>query len=183
MSYSQSIYPIHVLFERIEAATETGGILEGLNFYRYPANTIQGRDDLPILSVLDYSDDDRNAEGSKSFDVESRGNTNIACSGKLSFLLAVWRENGAYAIDGIDAHPDEKGLLDWIVLIKDVLECNLSGEPDATLEGSVRRPILISTKDNAFTDVAWGIGVEVILEPLIAVRGTRKDRWMTPKIS
>lgn len=170
------------LILRLSEATKSGGRLYGLTFFPGPSKRLEGVENLPNLTIIDYTDSDSIFAGAQlnSPDVSERpelANANLlTTSATILFKLAVREEHGLVRMRESDPH----GLLDWVALIKDTMERDRAGQIDASLCGFTSRPITISVNENAVSEVSWQVGIEVRFDLRPHYAGTRSDEAVVP---
>ena len=169
----QSCAPIAVLVNRIMwhcSLANESGFLHGLKYHEEPEWRVDGVEDLPSLFIMDYEDSEAAFAGASAAP-SGRANTNILPVAMVTFMLACRRKNGLFA--RTSARP--KGLLDWVSLIRDAMDNDEDGEPDALLKNTCCKPFYTNVQDNAVNEISWCCGIVVTLYPREAIRGTRRD--------
>jgi len=172
----QLVFPVKEIFTRLNAAATTGGLLEGLKIRTNPQKEPSSQRELPMIYPVEYADEDSPFAGAKrstatAGDGSSSGN-NLQTKATLSLMLMFSREHGFFR----ESDSDPYGLMEWVTMIKDVIETSLdTEEPDGSLNGSCAEPFYISVADTKASELSWSVWFDIEYYPLPFVRGTRKD--------
>lgn len=179
IQFRQPVAPIAVMFARLNRDAEIGGPLYGLKV-RPAMIDLQnlGADDLPMICPDDISSMDQIFAGAKAAPTDT-GSVNLQAEASLAFLLAVDRDHGLFQTES--ARP--LGVVDWATVICDSLETNDSGECDALLDGTCKRPLMLNYDNMSRADRCVFLVITINYFPHPFARGTRRDMMRVPYIS
>jgi len=165
--------PVATLCRRIQWHCNTenaGGLLHGLRFTQEPSWTVEGDRDLPNLCIIDYGDREEVWAGGTT-DPQGRGNSVMWQVQLITFMLSVRKKHGLFAADV----SNPRGLMDWISRIRDAMDLDESGNPDASLGQTAFRPFLTEIVDTTVRDLSWSCGIRTTIYTRDFNRGSRKD--------
>ena len=159
------------LAKRIRHHSKEGGMLDGINFRKVPLSLVEGVDNLPAVTMIEYTDMEGYFDGAKT---GLKKSTNIIRSeSQISFLLSFNKDHAFFSETG--AKP--WGYMDWVERFKDSIETDINGDIDLTLNGTCVQPMVTHVREGEISDVTWNILFEVELYPKPYQRGTRSYNW------
>jgi hypothetical protein len=169
---SRLVKPIDVIHHRLKREAVEGGILEGLQVIPSPLMRVEGKDQLPNVCMVDYSDTETGWDGAKT---NSGMSTNqVETEVNALFLLSFAREDGSYS-NPLNQPP--WGFINWVERFKDAIELDDLGQCDVTLEMSCVKPHYTHVRESEILELSWSVLIEVELYPVPIQRGTRRFGW------
>lgn len=166
---------VWVINERLVHHTQPGKMLAGLHYDREGTLKVDGKDDLPLLQPWSLNIAEGLAPGasraSPASDINHR-NSPVLEELTLVFRVGARRDRGFMRRD--PASPtSEKGILEWLALIRDAIETDPSGVIDSSLRNSTSKPPRFTVQETETTQLAFYTFLEVVLTLFPSHRGER----------
>lgn len=176
MSVIQPAAPLAVIVDRIKWHANSAnalGLLHGMKWKDVPHIGIQGKEDLPSLQFIEYTDSEDVFAGGKTGG-DANVNTHVQPSATVTLMLSNRRDAQLFSLEG----SSKRGLINWVALLRDALELKQVGAGlilDTSLNETCGRPFFTKVRDNVVLDISWSVAIEITIFPLATVRGTRRD--------
>ena len=168
---SRIILIVKELAKRIRHHAQGSGLLDGVTFRKTPIALVEGVDQLPAITMMEYTDVDNYFDGAKT---GLKKSTNvIRCEAEISFLLSFNKDHSFFSENG----QKPWGYIDWVERFKDAIETDEESQVDLTLGGTCIEPLVCHVREGEISDVTWNILFEVEVFPKPIQRGTRTYNW------
>lgn len=183
--YPIPVRPFAVMEARIQAALETGKLLDGVTYDREATVQHMGADLLPLIQPSEFTLEEAIFAG-RSRTPGLQGNTQLVSNGVISFFVAARREYG-FARRSQSDTEDGRGVFEWASILQDVIETHVGGGPvdeeteeptdieDAFLLGTLARPISFRVRENFISDLSFIVILECTVMTVPYWRAGRRN--------
>jgi len=166
---------VWVMNERLVYHTQPNNMLAGLKYDREGTLKVDGKDDLPLLQPWSLNiSESLFAGAARKSDTSTISHRNQPVVEELTlvFRVACRRDRGFMRRNPSDP-TSQKGILEWLALIRDAIETDPSGVVDSSLNNSTSKPMKFSVQETETTQLAFHTFLEVVLTLHPSHRGER----------
>jgi len=175
MAIPHSSNAVREVVRRLKREINSGGLMYPCKYFRSPTIRVEGISDLPSITMMNYTDDER-AFGHGAKTATGKSTNIVRCEQTIEFMMAFNKDFGPYS----DTGTSQFGLMDWIARFKDSVELDDAGCPDLMLGNSCVEPMYVSVDETSVQELSWNIVFELNLYPKPIARGTRSMPAPTP---
>ena len=122
----------------------------------------RGVEDLPYILPFTLTDQEVIGSGAVPSG-QTAGSSNFQLTQTLTIAVVSRRDYGMVRDDPTTQSEKKKGILEWIACLRDAIETDTDGNPDAMLKNSVMSPPTYQTRDIGVSELGWEALVEVTL--------------------
>lgn len=143
----QLVAPAWVMNERLIYHSQTGRMLDGLEYDVEGKLSVDGYDDYPLLQPWSLSTTENISPGAHDPNA-TQGSTPIAPTVTVTFRLNCARRDFFFRRD--PTLGGKKGMLEWLALIQDAIERKADGsdQADARLDNTLEEPVSFRLLDS-----------------------------------
>jgi hypothetical protein len=144
--------PVAAIIARLQAATATGKLLEGVKFEPYPIKDVEGETDMPSVRMFV-------PDLTETFVAKTTNRTSMV----VPIMVATKRTSGCAV------------LMELVEKVLDVIERDASGNVDVTINSTCRKPFDVKSSENQASEVSLHARLLITIKPWkLLRRGKRR---------